>query len=63
MVDWKQIGFRCALLAVGIVCLTVLAVKGIIAGSVVIGAVTTSGGYLTGLLQATPKRDDEGSAK
>lgn len=57
-IDWRMVGIAAAFV-LGVLCLlTLLAVKGLIAGALVASAATGAIGWFTGWLQRQPRKED-----
>lgn len=52
--DWKRVAIEQAGVAVALICLTVLAVKGVLPKETVVAAIPAALGHLIGLLRPTP---------
>lgn len=57
--DWRLVGIAAVFVLGALALLTILALKGLIAGALVASAATGAIGWFTGWLQRQPRKDDE----
>jgi hypothetical protein len=57
VLDWKLVGMVALLVGVSLVCLTVMAVRGLVPATIVASAATGAIGWFTGWIQQQPKKE------